>query len=297
MEDEYYRYYHPFFGNGYYNQPKEKVASGSGVIISKDGYVVTNKHVINEAEEIEVVLNDKRSYTAKLLGTDPNTDLALLKIEGIDLEYLEFSDSDDIKVGEWVLAVGNPFNLNSTVTAGIVSAKARSINILNRRNGIESFIQTDAAINPGNSGGALVTTNGDLVGINTAIQSNTGSYTGYGFAIPSNMVQKVVSDLKNYGEVRRAFIGINIADINQNMAEELNLEGVEGVLITNVLRDGAAKKAGIKRYDVVVSINGNKVNSVSQLHEQIIQFSPGEKIVCQIKRNGKTQDINIELES
>jgi len=193
--------------------------------------------------------------------------------------------------------VGNPFNLNSTVTAGIVSAKARSINILNRRNGIESFIQTDAAINPGNSGGALVTTNGDLVGINTAIQSNTGSYTGYGFAIPSNMVQKVVSDLKNYGEVRRAYIGINIADINQNMAEELNLKGVEGVLITNVLRDGAAKKAGIKRYDVVVSINGNKVNSVSQLHEQIIQFNPGEKIVCQIKRNGKIQDINIELES
>ena len=258
---------------------------------------MTNKHVINEAEEIEVVLNDKRSYTAKLIGTDPNTDLALLKIEGKDLEYLEFSDSDDIKVGEWVLAVGNPFNLNSTVTAGIVSAKARSINILNRRNGIESFIQTDAAINPGNSGGALVTTNGDLVGINTAIQSNTGSYTGYGFAIPSNMVQKVVSDLKNYGEVRRAYIGINIADINQNMAEELNLEGVEGVLITNVLRDGAAKKAGIKRYDVVVSINGNKVNSVSQLHEQIIQFNPGEKIVCQIKRNGKIQDINIELES
>ena len=297
MEDEYYRYYHPFLGNGYYNQPKEKVASGSGVIISKDGYVVTNKHVINEAEEIEVVLNDKRSYTAKLLGNDPNTDLALLKIEGKDLEYLEFSDSDDIKVGEWVLAVGNPFNLNSTVTAGIVSAKARSINILNRRNGIESFIQTDAAINPGNSGGALVTTNGDLVGINTAIQSNTGSYTGYGFAIPSNMVQKVVSDLKNYGEVRRAYIGINIADINQNMAEELNLEGVEGVLITNVLRDGAAKKAGIKRYDVVVSINGTKVNSVSQLHEQIIQFNPGEKIVCQIKRNGKIQDINIELES
>lgn len=297
MEDEYYRYYHPFFGNGYYNQPKEKVASGSGVIISKDGYVVTNKHVINEAEEIEVVLNDKRSYTAQLLGTDHNTDLALLKIEGEGLKHLNFSNSDDIKVGEWVLAVGNPFNLNSTVTAGIVSAKARSINILNRRNGIESFIQTDAAINPGNSGGALVTTNGDLVGINTAIQSNTGSYTGYGFAIPSNMVQKVVSDLKNYGEVRRAYIGINIADINQNMAEELNLEGVEGVLITNVLREGAAKKAGIKRYDVVVSINGTKVNSVSQLHEQIIQFNPGEKIVCQIKRNGKIQDINIELES
>lgn len=296
MEDEYYRYYHPFFGGGYYNQPTERVASGSGVIISDDGYVVTNKHVINEAEEIEVVLNDKRSYTAELLGTDPSTDLALLKIEGKNLNYLEFSNSDDIKVGEWVLAVGNPFNLNSTVTAGIVSAKARSINILNRRNGIESFIQTDAAINPGNSGGALVTINGDLVGINTAIQSNTGSYTGYGFAIPSNMVQKVVSDLKNYGEVRRAYIGINIADINQKIAEELKLSGVEGVLITNVLKDGAAKKAGIEPYDVVLSINGIRVNSVSQLHEQIIQYNPGEKIICQIKRKNKVKDIDIELE-
>lgn len=296
-EDEYYRYYHPFFGRGYYNQPTEKVASGSGVIISEDGYVVTNKHVINEAEEIEVVLNDKRSFTAELLGTDPNTDLALLKIDGEGLRFLEFSNSDNIKVGEWVLAVGNPFNLNSTVTAGIVSAKARSINILNKGNGIESFIQTDAAINPGNSGGALVNTNGDLVGINTAIQSNTGSYTGYGFAIPSNMVQKVVSDLKNYGEVRRAFIGINIADINQDIAKELNLNGVEGVLITNVLRDGAARKAGIERFDIITNINDVPVNSVSQLHEQVIQFNPGDKISCTIKRNGQLKIIEIELES
>lgn len=297
MEDEYYRYYHPFFGRGYYNQPTEKVASGSGVIISSDGYVVTNKHVINEAEEIEVVLNDKRSYTAQLLGTDPSTDLALLKIKGENLKFLSFGNSDDIKVGEWVLAVGNPFNLNSTVTAGIVSAKARSINILNRGNGIESFIQTDAAINPGNSGGALVTTHGDLIGINTAIQSNTGSYTGYGFAIPSNMVQKVVSDLKNYGEVRRAYIGINIADINQDIAQELNIDGVEGVLITNVLRDGAARKAGLERYDVIISINGTSVNSVSQLHEQVIQFNPGDVINCQIKRQGKLQTVEIKLKS
>ncbi|MGB1932036.1 MAG: S1C family serine protease, partial [Flavobacteriales bacterium] len=284
-------------GQGYYNQPTEKVASGSGVIISEDGYVVTNKHVINEAEEIEVVLNDKRSYTAELLGTDPNTDLALLKIDATSLEHLMFSNSDSIKVGEWVLAVGNPFNLNSTVTAGIVSAKARSINILNKRNGIESFIQTDAAINPGNSGGALVNTNGDLVGINTAIQSNTGSYTGYGFAIPANMVQKVVSDLKNYGEVRRAYIGIHIADINQEMAKKLALNGVEGVLITDVLRDGAAKKAGIESYDVLISINNVEVNSVSQLHEQIIKFSPGDEIICQVKRNGHLQTIEIKLES
>ena len=243
------------------------------------------------------MLNDKRSYTAELLGTDPNTDLALLKINAQTLEHLIFSDSDSIKVGEWVLAVGNPFNLNSTVTAGIVSAKARSINILNRRNGIESFIQTDAAINPGNSGGALVNTNGDLVGINTAIQSNTGSYTGYGFAIPANMVQKVVSDLKNYGEVRRAYIGIHIADINQEMAKKLALNGVEGVLITDVLKDGAAKKAGIESYDVLISINDVEVNSVSQLHEQIIKFSPGDEIICQIKRNGNLQTIEIELES
>lgn len=297
IEDEYYRYSHPFFGRGYYNQPTEKIASGSGVIISEDGYVVTNKHVINEAEEIEVVLNDKRSYSAKLLGTDPSTDLALLKIEATKLKHLEFSNSDKIKIGEWVLAVGNPFNLNSTVTAGIVSAKARSINILNRRNSIESFIQTDAAINPGNSGGALVTTRGELVGINTAIQSNTGSYTGYGFAIPSNMVQKIVSDLKNYGEVRRAYIGINIADINQNLSEELKLNGNDGVLVTNILNDGAAKKAGIKKFDVIISINGNKVNSVSQLHEQIIQFNPGDKILCKIRRKGITKEIEIELES
>ena len=297
MEDEYYRYYHPFLGRGYYNQPTEKVASGSGVIISSDGYVVTNKHVINEAEEIEVVLNDKRSYTAELLGTDPSTDLALLKINGENLKFLSFGNSDDIKVGEWVLAVGNPFNLNSTVTAGIVSAKARSINILNRGNGIESFIQTDAAINPGNSGGALVTTRGELIGINTAIQSNTGSYTGYGFAIPSNMVQKVVSDLKDYGEVRRAYIGINIADINQNIAKELDIDGVEGVLITNVLRDGAANKAGLERYDVIISINGTSVNSVSQLHEHVIQFNPGDVINCQIKRQGKIQTVDIKLKS
>ncbi|MGC6469780.1 MAG: S1C family serine protease [Flavobacteriales bacterium] len=297
VEDEYYRYYHPFFGRGYYNQPTEKMASGSGVIVSEDGYVVTNKHVINEAQEIEVVLNDKRSYTAKLLGTDLNTDLALLKIDDEGLRFLEFSNSDNIKVGEWVLAVGNPFNLNSTVTAGIVSAKARSINILNSGNGIESFIQTDAAINPGNSGGALVNTNGDLVGINTAIQSNTGSYTGYGFAIPSNMVQKVITDLKNYGEVRRAYIGINIADINQDIAQELNLNSVEGVLITNVLRDGAARKSGIERYDIITHINDLQVNSVSQLHEQVIQFNPGDRISCTIKRDGQIKTIEIKLES
>ena len=220
-----------------------------------------------------------------------------MKIDASSLEHLKFSNSDSIKVGEWVLAVGNPFNLNSTVTAGIVSAKARSINILNKKNGIESFIQTDAAINPGNSGGALVNTDGDLVGINTAIQSNTGSYTGYGFAIPSNMVQKVVSDLKNYGEVRRAYIGIHITDINQELAKRLELNGVEGVLITDVLKDGAAKKAGIERYDVLISINNIKVNSVSQLHEQIIKFSPGDKIICKIKRGDNSKTINIKLES
>lgn len=297
MEDEYFRYYHPFLGSGYYNQPTERMASGSGVIISKDGFIVTNKHVINDAEQIEVVLNDKRSFVAKLIGTDPRTDLALLKIENENLNFLSFSNSDSLKVGQWVLAVGNPFNLNSTVTAGIISAKARSINILSRKNGIESFIQTDAAINPGNSGGALVNTNGDLIGINTAIQSNTGSYTGYGFAIPSNMVEKIVSDLKNYGEVKRAYIGINITNINQEIAEQLDLDGVNGVLITNVLKDGAAKKSGIKLYDIIVGINGAEINSVSELHEQITKFSPGQKISCQIKRKNKIMTLNIELES
>ena len=201
--NEIYGYYDPFYGKRFFNQPKENIANGSGVIVSEDGYIITNRHVINNAEEIEVVLNDKRTYSAEILGEDHNSDLALLKIEEKNLSFLKFGNSNNLRVGEWVLAIGNPYNLNSTVTAGIISAKSRKINLLND-GGIESFIQTDAAINSGNSGGALVNINGDLIGINTAIQSKTGSFSGYGFAIPSNMAEKIINDLKVHGEVRRA---------------------------------------------------------------------------------------------
>jgi len=296
LSNEIYEYFNPFYGRRYFNQPKEKMASGSGVIISEDGYIITNSHVINDAEEIEVVLNDKRTYNAKILGEDANSDLALLKIEEKTLPYLQFDDSNDLKIGQWVLAVGNPFNLNSTVTAGIISAKSRKINILND-GGIESFIQTDAAINAGNSGGALINTNGGLIGINTAIQSKTGSFSGYGFAIPSNMVQKIINDLKTYGEVRRAYIGIHIADINTQIQRQLNLNSLKGVLISKVLKNSAAEKAGIEDLDVILEINGIEVNSTNKLHELIIQFNPGEEINCTIQRKEQIKKITLSLQS
>ena len=296
ISNEIYGYYDPYYGKRFFNQPKENIASGSGVIISEDGFIITNKHVINNAEEIEVVLNDKRTYNAKILGEDSNTDLALLKIEESKLPFLEFDNSNNLRVGEWVLAIGNPYNLNSTVTAGIISAKSRKINILNN-GGIESFIQTDAAINSGNSGGALVNTYGNLIGINTAIQSKTGSFSGYGFAIPSNMVEKIITDLKIYGEVRRAYIGIHIADINMQVQKELKLSGLKGVLISKVLENSAAELAGIKDLDVILEINGIKVNSTSELHELIIQFDPGDEINCTIQREEKIETVRLSLKS
>ena len=296
LSNEIYGYYDPFYGRRYFNQPKENIASGSGVIISEDGYIITNRHVINNAEEIEVVLNDKRTYNAKILGEDPNSDLALLKIKEENLPFMEFDNSNNLKVGEWVLAVGNPYNLNSTVTAGIISAKSRKINILND-GGIESFIQTDAAINSGNSGGALVNINGKLIGINTAIQSKTGSFSGYGFAIPSNMAKKIITDLKVYGEVRRAYIGIHITDINTQIQKQLDLNGLKGVLISKVLKNSAAEIAGIKDLDVILEINGTEVNSTSELHELIIQFDPGEKINCTIQRKDQIEKITLSLQS
>ena len=296
VSNEVYGYYDPFYGRRYFNQPMENIASGSGVIISDDGYIITNSHVINNAKEIEVVLNDKRTYTAKMLGEDPDSDLALLKIEETKLPFLRFDNSNNLKVGEWVLAVGNPYNLNSTVTAGIISAKSRKINILNN-GGIESFIQTDAAINSGNSGGALVNTSGKLIGINTAIQSKTGSFTGYGFAIPSNMAEKIINDLKNYGEVQRAYIGIHIADINTQVQKQLKLKGLEGVLVSKVLENSAAELAGIKDLDIILEINGIKVNSTSELHELIIQFNPGDEIKCTIQRDEQIEIYSISLKS
>jgi S1-C subfamily serine protease len=222
------------------------MSSGSGVIISSDGYIVTNNHVIENAEIIEVVLNNKKSYSARLLGRDATTDIALLKVEAVNLPYLNYGNSDDIKIGEWVLAIGNPFNLTSTATAGIVSAKARNINIMSDDMAIESFIQTDAAVNPGNSGGALINTKGELIGINTAIASRTGSFVGYSFAIPVNIVRKVVADLVEFGEVQRAYAGIDLVDIDSKIADQLEIEKVEGVYVAGVWKNGAGEKAGIK---------------------------------------------------
>jgi len=243
-----------FFGEGGSQiQMPPRQGAGSGVIITPDGFIVTNNHVIDEADEITVVLNDKREFKAKPIGKDPSTDLALIKIDATNLQVLKFSNSDNLKLGEWVLAVGNPFNLTSTVTAGIVSAKGRDIGINPDQMRIESFIQTDAAVNPGNSGGALVNVRGELVGINTAIASQTGSYSGYSFAIPSNIVQKVVSDLKEYGDVQRALLNVNIADVNAEIAKKYDIDKIEGVFIGKVQPGGAAEAAGIKDNELILS--------------------------------------------
>ena len=270
---------------------------GSGVIISQDGNIVTNNHVIEKADIIEVVLNDKRTYTAQLIGTDPSTDIAVLKIEADSLPTIPFGDSDQLKVGEWVLAVGNPFNLTSTVTAGIVSAKARNINILNAEMKIESFIQTDAAVNPGNSGGALVNTNGYLVGINTAIASQTGSYAGYSFAVPTSIVQKVVADIQQYGTVQRAVLGVEIAEISTALAKEKNISTLEGVYVNRVVELSAAAIAGMKEGDIITRVNGTVVKSVSELQEQIGRYRPGDEISLNIIRNKESQTLTVKLKN
>lgn len=262
-------------------------ASGSGVIISSDGYIVTNNHVIDNSKQIKVVLNDRRSYEAKLVGVDATTDLALLKIDEKDLQAINYGDSEDLEIGEWVLAVGNPFNLTSTVTAGIVSAKARDINIFRDNRSIESFIQTDAAVNPGNSGGALVNTDGELVGINTAIASKTGSFVGYSFAIPVNIVRKIVADLIEYGEVQRAYMGLSLADVDSELAKRFDLDNPEGIIIAEVTEGGAADQANIKAGDIINEFNGKKVNSVGQLLERVSKYRPGDKIKLGIKRGKK----------
>jgi serine protease Do len=284
------------FGTPYQSQaPQVQQAIGSGVIISSDGYIVTNNHVIETSNQIKVTLYDKREFEAKLIGTDPNTDVALLKIEAPDLPTLQWGNSDYLKLGEWVLAVGNPFNLTSTVTAGIISAKARGIGIIGGQLPIESFIQTDAAVNPGNSGGALVNTTGELVGINTAIASRTGAYSGYSFAIPVSIVKKVVDDLKQYGEVQRAILGVRIQDINADMAKELNLESVAGVYIAGIEDDGAASAAGLKLGDVILSINEISVKTTSELQEQVGKHRPGDNIDVLVKRDGKEKLFKVTL--
>jgi Do/DeqQ family serine protease len=270
--------------------------SGSGVIVSSEGYIVTNNHVIENASEIEVILNDNSKYSAKVVGTDPSTDIAILKIEGSGFQPIPLGNSDDLKIGEWVLAVGNPFNLTSTVTAGIVSAKARNINLLSDRTKqdvipIESFIQTDAAVNPGNSGGALVNTKGELVGINTAIASQTGSYSGYSFAVPVNLVEKVMRDLIDYGIVQRGYLGVQINDITQEIKTKNNLPNTKGVFVAKVIEDGSADKAGLKDGDVILKIGTKEVNSVASLQEEIGKRRPGDKVSVTIRNKKGEEEI------
>ena len=285
-----------FFGNSFPGTTQHEVlGAGSGVIISPDGYIVTNNHVVEDAKEVTVTLNDRREFKATVVGTDPQTDLALIKIETDNLPVLEFGNSDDVRIGEWVLAVGNPFNLTSTVTAGIVSAKARNLDILGENTSIESFIQTDAAVNQGNSGGALVNADGKLIGINSAIASGNGYFTGYSFAIPSNIARKVVGDLKRYGSVQRAYIGVAVVPIDNALASELNLSEVKGLLVRQVTADGAAERAGIRTDDIILSLDGHEINSVSELKEIVAQHSPGDNMAVSFLRNGHRQKINLTL--
>lgn len=289
--------FHEFFGDSPYGKQAPLEGAGSGVLISPDGYIVTNNHVVQDASKIEIVLNDKRSYEGTVVGTDPSTDLAVVHIKEINLPFLAYGNSDEVQIGEWVLAVGNPFNLTSTVTAGIVSAKARNINILGTPDGssIESFIQTDAAVNRGNSGGALVNTRGELVGINAAIASGNGFYAGYSFAIPVNIVKKVVSDLIDFREVQRAFLGVVIRDIDSKFAEEQGMKELRGVYVSEVNDGSAAKDAGILKDDVILSINNIIVNSTSELLGQVSRYRPGEKIVVAVNRDGNEKSFNVTL--
>ena len=297
---EFFRRYNQPQGEGSPQQQpsqRQRRGSGSGVIINSDGYIVTNNHVVANADEVEVTLHDNRSYQARIIGTDPTTDLALIQIKENNLPTIPMVNSDDIEVGEWVLAVGNPFNLNSTVTAGIVSAKSRNINILREQYAIESFIQTDAAINPGNSGGALVNMQGGLVGINTAIASPTGTYAGYGFAVPANIVNKVVSDLLEYGSVQRGYLGVTIRNVTGNFAEEEGLNVTQGVYIDSVSTGSAADEAGIEKGDVVVKVDGREVTHASQLQEMVATHRPGEEVALVINRDGKTVERTAILQS
>ena len=285
-----------------YRNPQR--GSGSGVIISSDGYIVTNNHVVEGATEVDVLLNDNRTFKAEIIGRDPSTDLAVIKIDAENLKTMKLGNSDQVNVGEWVLAVGNPFEFRSTVTAGIVSAKARNINILarNYRNSgnnlsIESFIQTDAAVNPGNSGGALVNLKGELIGINTAIISPTGAFAGYSFAVPASLVQKVTKDIIEFGDVKRAVLGIQILDVNAQLSEEEDLGVIRGVYVQEVRSNSAAKEAGLESGDVIVGIDDEPVNNVSQLQEKVALNRPGDEIKVNFVRNGKKKEVYAKLKS
>ncbi len=281
-----------FYGRSQ-GQQRVQIGTGSGVIVSSDGYIITNNHVINGANEIEIVLNDKKTYTAELIGTDATSDIALVKVDATDLPYVAFGDSDNVKVGEWVLAVGNPFNLTSTVTAGIISAKGRDL--ANKNNKIESYLQTDAVVNPGNSGGALVNTHGELIGINTMITSTTGSYIGYSFAVPSNIARKVIEDIMEYGNVQRAFIGINYKELNGANYKDFNVSKTEGVIITNVLAESGASKAGVKENDIIIKANNVKISTFADLNGFLSTKRPEDVVDFTIVRNGNEKVIPVKL--
>ncbi|MEM7110476.1 MAG: Do family serine endopeptidase [Bacteroidota bacterium] len=307
VPDQFREFFGPFFRDDRGGSPRPQQGTGSGVLINNDGYIVTNNHVIDGADELEVTLHDNRSFSAKVIGTDPTSDLAVIKIQEEDLPYLSLVDSDKVKVGEWVLAVGNPFNLNSTVTAGIVSAKGRSINIIGsnlRRvpgdsvnRAIESFIQTDAAVNPGNSGGALVNLNGDLIGINTAIASPTGAYSGYAFAVPSNIVNRVVEDLITYGVVQRGWLGVTINSVNSEFARENDLEVDAGAYISDISSKSGALDAGIKEGDVIIQADDIKVNNTAQLIGYIGSKRPGDVVKVQVDRDGREMTFDVTLKN
>lgn len=288
--------YELFFGEQSNGQPQPILGFGSGVIISGKGYIVTNNHVIDGSDEVVVVLNDKREYDARVIGADPTTDIALLKVDAEGLSPLKFGNSDALRLGEWVLAIGNPYNLTSTVTAGIVSAKARNFGLLRSQEfSIESFIQTDAAVNPGNSGGALINTQGELVGINTAIASRTGAFTGYSFAVPVSIVEKIVTDLIEYGEVQRAILGVEITTVTAELAAQREIDEIAGVYVTTVRADGAAKQAGIKDGDVIISVDEIRVNSSAELQEAVSKYRPGQEVSVVVRRDGNLKQFDVVL--
>lgn len=293
-ETAYNPLYEFFYGDSY-REPEPVLGFGSGVIITDDGYIVTNNHVVENSNEVYVTLNDKREFKAEIIGTDPSTDLALLKIKEKSLPFIKFGNSDELRIGEWVLAVGNPYNLTSTVTAGIVSAKGRNLGIIQDRYRMESFIQTDAALNRGNSGGALVNIKGELVGINTAILSPSGTYSGNSFAVPVSIVTKVVSDLIEFGVVQRAILGVSIQEVTADLAKEYDLKKIEGVFIAGTTEGGAAQKAGIQEGDIIIKVDNTKVNSPAELQEKISSYRPNDKVLITIKRNSKMKQFNVTL--
>lgn len=281
-----------FYGEGSGTKQYSQVGTGSGVVISEDGYIITNNHVIKNATEIEVTLNNKKVYKAELIGTDPTNDIALLKVDAKDLHYIVFGDSESLKVGEWVLAVGNPYNLTSTVTAGIISAKGRD---LDGNSGVDSFLQTDAAVNPGNSGGALVNTRGQLVGINTAISSMTGSFVGYSFAVPSNIAKKVIEDLMEFGNVQKAVLGVRGGELNSKVAENLNIDITEGFYVSEVIDGSGSKKAGIKKDDIIIKLDDSKIATYADLTGFIRTKRPNDIIRVTFLRNGIEKTVNVTL--